>query len=333
MPQGTASPDPTLENTVIDLIDRTPAGQSIRVSMYTFTRSAPAQALVAAQARGVDVQVILDENCVGGNGHSILSSGLPATNLHICHSSGGGSCIGTNINHSKLYLFSYIGPGESQVVVQSSANLTNPQLGEHNNLVIVRGDAALYAGYQTYWLDLLAQVKNPNYYWHVVGNLPVRTYFYPRASGDTIVSVLGNVVCAGNARLRVAMSLFSDARLAIAQLLAQKVAEGCSVKALLKDDGSTPGSGVLSTLLAGGVEVRLFAASAALSSIHSKYLLVDSHYDTGNGPVPRQLVFTGSHNYNGNALHNNDEQLMRVEDASVFSAFWANWQQIRATVP
>ena len=333
VPQGTAAPDPTLENTVIDLIDRTPAGESIRVNMYTFSRSPPANALVAAQARGVDVRVILDGGSVGGNGHSILAAGLPSANLHVCQSTNGGSCIGTANNHSKYFLFSYIGPGESEVVVQSSANLTNPQLRQHNNLVIVRGDSTLYAGYQTYWADQVAQATNPNYYWVVVGNLPVRTYFYPRASGDTVLSVLNNVVCTGNAHLRLAMSLFTDARAPVAVRLAEKVTEGCTVEALLKDSSTTPGSTVLSTLVAGGVDVSLFVESSTLSTIHSKYLLVDSDYDTGSGPIPRQLVFTGSHNYTGNALRNNDEQLMRVDDPTVFAEFSANWDLMDATVP
>ena len=333
IPVGTDIPDLALEDSILDFIDRTPAAESIRVSMYTFSRSAPANALVAAQARGVDVQVVLDGGAVGGNGHAILQAGLPASNLHICQSVNGGSCIGTANNHSKYFLFSYLGPGESEVVVQSSANLTNPQLRQHNNLVIVRGDSTLYGGYQTYWADQAAQASNANYYWVIVGDLPVRTYFYPRASGDTILSVLDNVVCGGNAHLRVAMSLFTDARSSVAVRLGEKVAEGCTVEALLKDSSTTPGSAVLSTLLAGGVDVSLFVESTTLSTIHSKYLLVDSHYDTGSGPTPRELVFTGSHNYTGNALRNNDEQLMRVDDATVFADFWSNWDTMRATVP
>jgi hypothetical protein len=281
----------------------------------------------------VDVQVILDGGSVGGNGHSILEAGLPAANLHICQSVDGGSCIGTANNHSKYFLFSYVGPGESEVVVQSSANLTNPQLRQHNNLVVVRGDSTLYAGYMSYWGDQQAQATNPNYYWVTVGDLAVRTYFYPRASGDTILSVLDNVVCGGNAHLRLAMSLFTNPRLAIADELADKVTQGCTVEALLKDSSTTPGSDILPALVDGGVDVTLYAETTTVSTIHSKYLLVDSWYDTGSGPIPRQLVFTGSHNYTGNALTNNDEQLMRVDDAAVFADFSANWDAMRATMP
>ena len=333
VPTASGANDLTLENTIVDFVNRTPAGQSIYLSVYHFTRSAPAQALVAAQARGVNVRVILDGSNSAYAATTTLKNGLPAANLTLCTSPNGGSCIGTDINHSKFYLFSSIGPGESSVVVQSSANLTNPMLDEHNNMVIVRGDTALYAGYLAYWQDQRAQLKNPNYYRTLIGNLPVRTYVYPRASGDTIVSVLGNVVCGGNKRLRLAMSLFTNARLAIAQSLAAKAAQGCSVVALLRDDGTTPGASVLSTLKNGGVTVHLYAASAARATIHSKYLLIDSHYDTGSGPTARKLVYSGSHNYTLGALQQNDEQLIRVDDAGVFAAFWANWQQTLAYAP
>jgi len=45
------------------------------------------------------------------------------------------------------------------------------------------------------------------------------------------------------------------------------------------------------------------------------------------------LVFTGSHNYTGAALRDNDETFLRVDDAAVFDAFMANWNTIRAQIP
>jgi phosphatidylserine/phosphatidylglycerophosphate/cardiolipin synthase-like enzyme len=43
-------------------------------------------------------------------------------------------------------------------------------------------------------------------------------------------------------------------------------------------------------------------------------------------------VWTGSHNYTGGALRNNDEALLRVDDATVFNAFVHNWNVIRAQI-
>lgn len=213
------------------------------------------------------------------------------------------------------------------------ANLTNPMLHEHNNIVIVRGDQALYDGYLAYWLDQRAQTRDDDYHTTVVGDLPVRVYFFPRASGDTNLSVLDNVVCTGGGRIDLAMSLFTNGRPAVAEALADKALAGCSVRAALRDDGTVPGSQIVPALRAGGVDVVLLEQSPSRSTVHSKILLVDSLYDTGLGPEHRTLVFTGSHNYTLGALRENDEQLMRIDDAAVFGAFAANFEVLRAAAP
>ncbi|MBK8255324.1 MAG: hypothetical protein IPK82_22035 [Polyangiaceae bacterium] len=328
------TPDYALEDTVIDLINHAAPGSDITVSVYHFTRKLPAEALIAAkQNKGVNVRVVLDGSNAGNQVVNLLSPVLGA-DLTLCQSSGGGSCIGSNINHSKFFLFSALDNGVTNVVVQSSANLTNPMLTDHNNLVIARGDALLYQGYLNYWLDQKADQQNLDYYKTIDGTLPFRAYFYPRAQGDTIVSILDNVSCsAGNKKIRLAMSLFSDSRVEIAQKLVTKKQEGCSVVTLLADRDGSPGAAILSTLNNGNVSTFLVTPTATRSTIHSKYLLIDADYQSGANLVPRKLVFTGSHNYTGNALHDNDEQLIRVDDADVYTAFLNNWQTIRNTVP
>ena len=168
--------------------------------MYHFTRMAPAQALIAAKTnKNVAVHVVLDASNEGSAAYAAMAPVLGA-DLTLCHSSGGGSCLGKDINHSKYYLFSQLDNGQTNVVVQSSANLTNPMLVDHNNVVIVRGDAQFYQGYLSYWGDQKADQQNLDYYTTVNGSFPVRSYFFPRATGDTIVSVLDNVVCSSGNR-------------------------------------------------------------------------------------------------------------------------------------
>ncbi len=326
--------DTSLEDTVVDLINHAAPGSSIHVSMYHFTRKAPADALVAARMnKNVSVHVVLDGSNQGNQVHALLSPVL-GPDLTLCQSSGGGSCLGKDINHSKFYLFSALDDGTTNVVVQSSANLTNPMLTDHNNLVIVRGDAQLYQGYLQYWGDQKADQQNLDYYKTIDGSLPVRAYFFPRAQGDTILSVLDNVVCSsGNKKLRIAMSLFMDSRVEVAQKIAQKKQQGCSVVLVLADRDGSPGAGVLGALDAGNVTYHLVTPTPTRSTIHSKYLLIDADYQTGAGAVPKKLVFTGSHNYTGGALRDNDEQLVRLDDPGMYSAFLQNWQAIRDTVP
>lgn len=333
-PAGTNAPNNYLEDTVTDLINHAAAGSSIHISLYHFTRMAPAQALIAAKTqRNVAVHVVLDGSNLGNGVYNALSPVLGA-DLTLCQSSAGGSCIGSDINHSKYYLFSQLDNGQTNVVVQSSANLTSPMLVDHNNLVIVRDDPAFYQAYLSYWNDQHADQQNLDYYKTVNGNSPVRSYFFPRASGDTIVSILDNVVCSsGNKKIRLAMSLFSDGRVAIAQKLVTKKQQGCSVIALLANRDGSPGVTITSTLAAGNVPYYLVTETATRSTIHSKYLLIDADYTGAAGVEAKKLVFTGSHNYTTGALQQNDEQLTRVDDAGIYDAFLADWQTIRNSVP
>ena len=79
----------------------------------------------------------------------------------------------------------------------------------------MRDDAALFAALSGYWEDQRAQVANPDYYLVATGDLATKLYAFPRATGDTVVSVLNNVDCVGGGEIRLAMSLFTDARVAL----------------------------------------------------------------------------------------------------------------------
>lgn len=52
--------------------------------------------------------------------------------------------MGGRINHNKFFLFSDLGEGGTDVLVQSSANLTEFQLVRNNNMVVLRGYPDLY---------------------------------------------------------------------------------------------------------------------------------------------------------------------------------------------
>lgn len=77
---------------------------------------------------------------------------------------------------------------------------------------------------------------------------------------------------------------------------------------------------IVQILRLGGVKVVL------LGPVHSKYLLMDAVKDEKR----QQLVFTGSHNYTGPALTENDETLLRLAHPRVYAAFLADWQRLAA---
>lgn len=321
--------DTTVEDRIIRLIDSALPGSRIRVAIYTFTRSGPADALVRAAARGVDVRVVLDGDADGiGSEVTTLRTGLGAANVHLCDAPGS-ACVGSGIMHHKTFLFSALADGSTNVVAQASHNLTTTQLTMHNNAVIIRGDAALFATYERTWNDLWADVEIPDYYRVDDGDLATRVYFFPRPTGgDTSVSILGNISCDGTARIRVAMAFFTDARRDVATALAARAREGCDVRVVAGDAEIPLGSAVASTLTAAGVEIVRYPDRSGWS-LHSKYMLIDALY--AGSTAHRRLVFTGSHNWTGPALTINDETQLRVEDDAVFGAYLDDWMHIRAS--
>lgn len=321
--------DTTIEDRLIQLIDAALPGSRIRVAMYTFTRTGPADALIRARTRGVDVRIVLDGDADGlGSEVGTLTTGLGAANVHLCDAPGS-ACVGSGIMHHKTFLFSALSDGSTNVVVQASHNLTTNQLSMHNNAVIIRGDAALFSGYEATWNDLFRDVEIPDYYRTIDGDLATRVYFFPRSTGgDTSVSILNNITCDATSRIRVAMAFFTDARSEVADALAARAREGCDVRVVAGDAEIPLGGTVASRLTAAGVQLTRYPDRSGWG-LHSKYFLIDAPYAGSVGH--RRLVFTGSHNWTGPALTINDETQLRIEDDVVFAGFLSDWDHVRAS--
>jgi len=293
--------------------------------------------LVAAVARGVDVRAVVDGGESSrlddaGSALARLQAALPPGALTFCRSAGGTSCLGTVINHNKFLLVSGLADGTRDVVVQSSANLTTSQTRQHNNAVVMRGDAAMFAAYLDYWNALQTDRENLDYYRTAEGDLPTKAYFFPRDSGgDTVANVLGNVECAPGARVRVAMAHWTDGRPAVVAELERLADDGCTVEVITREGNEGAAE------LSGDIDLWLFPdipcpGSEAILQVHSKYLVVDAPYGTSEPRAWRRLVWTGSHNYTSNALRRNDETLLKIEDDAVFDAFDEDWELMRQRI-
>jgi phosphatidylserine/phosphatidylglycerophosphate/cardiolipin synthase-like enzyme len=322
--------DDTVEDAIVDLIQRAVPGSRIRVAIYTFTRDRVADELVAAHLRGVDVKVLLDGGApdVLGSEVGTLQAGLGMDRVHLCDAPGT-SCLGTGIMHHKTFLFSELSDGSRNVVLQASHNLTHIQLNLHNNAVIVRNDDRLFESYQQTFEDMWQDVENDTYYHYDNGSGPARVYYFPKGSGsDPVVSILNNVRCDATARIRVLSAFFTHARRAVAQALAARQADGCDVAVVASTAENNLGADVQSTLTAGGVTLVPYPERTGGWTIHSKVLLIDAPFEGSTGH--RRLVFCGSHNWTGPALWSNDETMLRIEDDGVFQAFLDDWARTRA---
>ncbi|MET9518268.1 phospholipase D-like domain-containing protein [Streptomyces sp. NPDC002994] len=360
-PSGTVADQDRIRDYLVSLIDGAPAGSSIRVSMYTFTDNPVREALVAANGRGVSVQVILDhkssetvtehgeyENLVAWLGTDRTK---PSWVLDCGKDRG---CIGTRvlgasdtaINHNKFFTFSHTG-GADNVVVQTSANMSGIQRTNLFNNAVTIVDKGLYDIYQEYFADHVTHAAGPglsHYYKTPISttNPAYKAYFFPRKetsgttyktdpSTDTIKLILDNVDCAAGSEVRIAANLFY--RDHIATKMVQMVDAGCSVILAHDADPNGGGPGVNSMgktvedILYGQLTQRVQcwenppAGRTGNIGQHSKYLIVNGKYD---GVAGKKIVWTGSHNYSWQALRQNDETLLKIDNAALYDQYKAN---------
>ncbi|MEU9981979.1 phospholipase D-like domain-containing protein [Streptomyces sp. NPDC050856] len=363
-PSSTVADQDRVRDHLVSLIDGAPAGSSISVSMYTFTDDPVRQALIAAKGRGVAVKVIVDhkssETVTKGGEYENLAAGLgtdrtqPSWALDCGQDRG---CVGTRvlgtatepdpaINHNKFFLFSRTG-GADNVVVQTSANLSTLQRERLFNNAVTIVDKGLYDNYLAYFADHVTHAAGPGlaHYYKTPTSATdpaYKAYFFPRKesagttyktdpSTDTVKLILDKVDCAAGSEVRMAANLFY--RDHIATKMADMAKAGCSV--ILAADADPNGGGEGKPSMGRTVEDILYgkltqrvecweappAGRTGNIGLHSKYLLVNGTYD---GVAGKRIVWTGSHNYSWQALRQNDETLLKIDNAALYEQYKAN---------
>ncbi|MFJ3505343.1 phosphatidylserine/phosphatidylglycerophosphate/cardiolipin synthase family protein [Streptomyces sp. NPDC090135] len=218
-PFGTPVQQKAIFTQLVDLINATPAGQTIRGSMFELADQAVADALLAAHTRGVGVKLVVDDSTyVDANGkeyanaaYTSLKNALGTTDtarswIVVCDDRFEDAdgvddvqrgCLSVAppspaYNHNKFFLFSSIGPfGDgttySKVVFQTSSNLTNWYKVESFNDAVTFTDGPVHDGYASYHEKLRAgrylAGGNNNAYFSTPTGSTYRGYFFPR--GDS----------------------------------------------------------------------------------------------------------------------------------------------------
>ncbi|MGW3958809.1 phospholipase D-like domain-containing protein [Amycolatopsis sp. NPDC005003] len=340
--------DHSIETRLVELTNGTPAGAEIHISLFSWTRPVLAEAVKAAQARGVKVRIALDgaaDDDPANTAMPILkSAGL--TQLVFCGTGGDNTgCIAHDgsphsINHDKLWMFSET-EGKKDVVVIGSYNLTTVQGNMFNNALLTHGDPDLYAFYLGHMQKMLAQKKNNDYFdtagYHKTLTTMVTSYLSPRADSrggtseefatDTWAQLLKYITkYEAGCSLNVVQANIADSRTPVVDELARIAKLGCKVRIVYDDMGTAA-----LAALKGKANITLKKFSTTVNdreiTVHSKYMLYTGNYSEKAG---RQLVFTGSHNISGAALRDNDEILIKVENAAISAAYQDNFSTILA---
>lgn len=329
---------------ICNLVNQAAPGSKIQIANFVISGAAGMdfmETLLAARSRGVDIQVVIDGWQIDKPAAATLISELGTDEssgswVHVCSNQSPegntSSCIGTKGQHNKFYLFSETG-GEKNVVVQSSANFTDVNSQTYwNNAVTFTGNRGLYDGYASYFEDLAEEVQQPDYYRTVTSGMQggkVTAHFFPSATVDPVQERLSELGCKANGatEVRIGMSEWDESRIGIADRLVAMAQDGCSVRIV----HGPMDSEVLDLLAAQpGVELRELNSGALPGRIHSKYLIVEDATGKNSG---RNVVMTGSHNYNATSLRRNDEAIVETSNRDIYLQYRENFEQMWTAAP
>lgn len=329
VPSGSPEQQNAIARHIDALIDGTPRGGLIRIAIYRFTSPTFADALVNAARRGVRVRLVVDDSSRGNTAYRRVatalgtSRGRPSWIVSCEH-----GCIGNKIMHNKFYLFSRTGPA-SDVVVQSSANMTTTNRVNAWNNAFTTSDPALYRGYGDYFAAL-ADRRHQEGHYRVVHGEDATLYTFPRAGAsagsDTLYQLLGHVGCAAGTAVRV--TTYELTRTDIARRLWSLADQGCDVRIIYTNLGKRAGE-----LLRRPGGPRILDSHYRYGRngeayVHSKYVLIDGTY----AGEDRQIVITGSPNDSNPGLRNNDEAMLAIDDPGIHARYADNFATLWRTV-
>ncbi|HYO54490.1 phospholipase D-like domain-containing protein [Archangium sp.] len=321
-PPAFAGRDYTIITELRRLINSTPAGATIRGTIHSISIDEVADALLAAQNRGVAVYVVLDGKNASSTDPAIAKI-KSLTNHRFCtNTSGGGGCIGTSAAgnmHTKMFTFSQTtdptGVARSNVVWFGSSNLTYASGPDaFNNTITIYDEATLFTGLNANFSDMFNRrhYTGNDYYDSASG----RGYYMATAADayaspeglnqtDTIVTRLNDVTPDANCRLRIGMSFVTTGRPDILAQVKRYRAGGCAVWMVVGGDataGISMPQSVYNELLDAGVAIR------RKDKVHDKFFLIYGKYGTSYA----YRVYTGSQNWSQDALNENEEIFVKM---------------------
>ncbi|WP_419998299.1 phospholipase D-like domain-containing protein [Streptomyces boninensis] len=370
-PLGTAAQQSANFTQLIQLINATPAGESIKASMFELEDKAVADALVAAKNRGVSVKLIVDDNTrdKGSAAYAALKSALGANDaagswIVVCDdkfedddgvddvSRGCASVPPPNpaYNHNKFFIFSKIsgfsdGTSYSKVVWQSSSNLNDWYKVESYNDSVTFVDPVVYDGYAKFHEDerrLRGSASGDNtYYWSTPTGSAYRAYFFPRGDAnynnpatDTIVNTLNEVSCSYTGT--DGKKHQTDIRVAMFQFLGSR-------KQVANKLAELRGKGCWIDVVysEGDATVKGILDGAGIQSLACSFnngpgIDVRTHtkfwlLDGDYNGSITPRVYTGSHNWTGSGLRSADEAMVRITGADYHAKYLSYFYKIRDT--
>jgi hypothetical protein len=343
-PRGNIEAKNRLLTKIVKTINSTPKHSVIRIAAYSNDRRDVVDALIAAHKRGVDVQMVLNDNWTSGQTNRLARVIGWDTNRRSFLSICAGSCRGGAGNqHMKFYLFTQAGKAKN-VVMQGSVNTTGyGARTQWNDLYTTVGHRDLLDLYTKVFEQLVRDRRVATPFIHkTVGKYEVEFNPHPNTttSTDPVMRRLNAIRCDatngtgrnGHTVIRIAMYGWRAERgLYLADKIAALDKRGCDVRVI----ASAPGHQVVGTLKRGGVLIKSadldldnndstgFGDTSYEVFTHQKYMAVSGSYRQTMG----YNVWDGSENWSGMGLIN-DEVTLRIPGKGAYNGFMANFEYV-----
>jgi phosphatidylserine/phosphatidylglycerophosphate/cardiolipin synthase-like enzyme len=292
---------------LLDNIRHTPRGATIRIVAYSFAIEPVADALIAADARGVHVQVIVDgrhshafpatqavEDALGGDRaqRSFMILTDQSARGRVSHS------------HQKSWSFSRTGSSRHVVMVGSTNLSILGTTGQYSDMYSFVGRPDLWHAFSVIFRAQARDqpVLDPAVTDHLRGDT---AYFFPGFSmtNDPIADIIAGLPARPSTHIRIVMFAWHPPRgQRLVDLLLEKLEGGASVRIVRGPYIEQP----LGALIAAGAQVHRGVFKNG-DMVHDKLMIVD---DVRHGHRER-FVTTGSDNW-GNISFLRDDIDVRI---------------------
>jgi phosphatidylserine/phosphatidylglycerophosphate/cardiolipin synthase-like enzyme len=338
-----------LHRTQVAAIEAAPKGATIHLVMYTLATETVGRALLRAYRRGVHVRMIIDDHenyrWTKRLQTAIGTDQSRKSYVVRCHLACASDITyprrlskGTirSYVHAKWLLVDRSGP-DRDVVMIPSENLTPAATEQSNDLLVLRGNAAVYTFLRDRF-DIMRKDAGSAYGTLTAGTITMTMFPMPLPAGyridpdspvpasmDPYLDYLRDIQCGGDhsTTIRIAMYMWTYPRLVVAQRFAELARAGCRISAIgqplspEQDEGWDPE--ITKTLLDAGVELHQTAGKGVY--LHSKIVTLDGW--TTSGERLRRAI-TGSSNLLLQALVASDDLIVTNTDPKVVKDYSAH---------
>jgi hypothetical protein len=322
---------------IVRTIDSVPPGQTIRLASWSFSSKTYRNALRAAKARGVKVQIVLSWRNKPKNSDYRRLTRAFGTNVtpdgswvrkcwHSCRGVGG-------TMHSKIFLFSQV-YRTPYVMVSGSANLTDFAVtNQWNQMNTSTGDKPVYDEAVNVFTQMYFDTPvNPPY---VETHFPTLTsYYYPGGrvspSNDFMLKALAPVQCKGAVNagkrgrtiVKIAMYAWYQSRGKwLAKRVRQLWQQGCQVQIVYAISSNPVKSILYSPSGRGRIPMRQILLTNTkgipIYYLHDKWVAITGNYA---GVRDNSVSFHGSFNFSDMGF-SSDEQFQKLPGRDVYNRF------------